>query len=261
MMRGLALAFLLMTGAAQAQSEGLRLFESARIKLDAGEPSREDFRRAAVALRKETDAAHPETFLNLGNAHYLADELPEAIAAYHAGLRIDPSSGRLYANLALARRDVALPADAKLAAPPVAWQRYAFQRWFRYLDVAAALAASLILPVSLRTGWVRGRALGWMLVLIAALAGGARLVRLSYQGQLDQRPICVLRVDTPLRVGNADSYPGHPDAGVLPRGYEVRRRAQRGGWLHVECPGGQIGWVPEANVVPLVGQASSLPRT
>jgi hypothetical protein len=231
-------------------SEASRLFEIARTKLEAGQPARESFRRAASAWARAVDTAHPESFLNRGNAHYLAGELPEAIAAYQAGLNIDPSNSRLHTNLALARQDVALPHDSALIQPAPIWQRYAFQRWLVWPGLVIWLAACAVLPASLRLGSRRGIAIGVVLTTLAASAGAAGLIRTSYLTDIDQRPVCVVRLDTPLRTGNADRYASHPDAPLLPRGYEVRRIGKRGEWLHVECPGGQIGWVPAGNVIP-----------
>src|SRR5438105_5770653 len=58
--------------------------------------------------------AHPHQrsaayFHNLGNAHFLADQLPEAILAYQHGLRLDPNDGGLRENLEYARARVQAP--------------------------------------------------------------------------------------------------------------------------------------------------------
>ena len=54
-------------------------------------------------------------------------------------------------------------------------------------------------------------------------------------------PVVVTARDVPLRIGNGVDYPAKLD---LPRGCEVRRLYERGGWLQVETGGGAVGWVP-----------------
>jgi hypothetical protein len=46
---------------------------------------------------------------NAGNAHFLANQLPEAIFAYGRGLRLDPNDQELRANLDYARARVSYP--------------------------------------------------------------------------------------------------------------------------------------------------------
>src|SRR5882724_1067085 len=102
-------------------TDGTQAFQAGRERMQSGQPSRADFRRAALAFTAAVDSRHAESYLNLGNAHYLAGDLPEAIASFNAGLAIDPSEGRLHENLALARGEVPLPVNSKLIAPAPVW--------------------------------------------------------------------------------------------------------------------------------------------
>src|SRR5207248_209817 len=54
---------------------------------------------------------------NLGNAHLLADDLPQAILAYRRGLRRDPLHWQLWDNLQAARDRVGYPNDARKHRP------------------------------------------------------------------------------------------------------------------------------------------------
>jgi len=51
-----------------------------------------------------------------------------------------------------------------------------------------------------------------------------------------------------LRTGNGTEYPPRLDV-ALPRGAEVRRLFERGGWYQVELSGGPVGWLPREAVV------------
>ena len=60
--------------------------------------------------------------------------------------------------------------------------------------------------------------------------------------------------DTPFRTGNSSEYPPrleHP----LPAGVELRRLAERGGWVQVQLNGGPVGWVPRDHII-IVGSDS-----
>src|SRR5262249_20768000 len=78
------------------------------------------YRCAAAAYQRLADDgyADPDLFLNLGNAHLLADELPQAILAYRRGLRGHPLHGELWENLTAARALVAYPGGDARHRPP-----------------------------------------------------------------------------------------------------------------------------------------------
>src|SRR5947209_15725576 len=63
--------------------------------------------KAYLALSKKDDwPPSAARFFNLGNAHFLADQLPEAILAYHQGLCLDPNDTGLRDNRDYARARV-----------------------------------------------------------------------------------------------------------------------------------------------------------
>src|SRR5262249_2342911 len=70
-----------------------------------------EFLKSYLACSKAV--GHPATssswFHNLGNAHFLAEQLPEAILAYQHGLKLDPGDAGLRANLDYARARVQYP--------------------------------------------------------------------------------------------------------------------------------------------------------
>ncbi len=257
-MRSCAIAICFLTAAAATHADepaawtrGVEFFAAGSERMRHGNGSREQFRRAADEF-SQVAREHPrraEAYLNAGKTYYLAGQLPEAIAAFHQGLAIDPSEGRLQDCLAHVRRDVTLPADSRLSACAGAWQRHLI--WPRLNDVAigAAIAACLTLPAGLRGRRRRLVVVGSAALAIVAMAGLAIFVRATYLADMAAKPVEVVREDTAFRVGNSEGFETHPETPLLPRGYEVGKIGERGGWLHVACPGGQVGWVPAASVV------------
>src|SRR5208283_5028376 len=55
----------------------------------------------------------PALYRSLGNAALLADRWPEAIWAYHVGLKLDPNDASLREHLAFARAKVLYPASGE----------------------------------------------------------------------------------------------------------------------------------------------------
>jgi len=86
----------------------------------------------------------------------------------------------------------------------------------------------------------------WLVVGIVAISLAAvPLIGSAVEWQRHRRdaaePIVVVVHNVPLRLGNGVDY---PPIGELPRGCEVRRIGERGGWLHIETSSGAVGWLP-----------------
>ena len=95
----------------------------------------------------------------------------------------------------------------------------------------------------------RGRtwlALGLTFFALAAVPAFGSGVRWRSARRDAAQPIVVASHDEPLRAGNGVEYPPILD---LPRGAEIRKLFDRGGWLQVETGGGLVGWVPVAAVI------------
>src|SRR5437867_3151658 len=73
--------------------------------------ARKDFGKATDAYLElhNRGIRNPALYHNLGNAAVLADRWPEAIWAYHVGLKLDPNYADLRAHLTHARRKVLYP--------------------------------------------------------------------------------------------------------------------------------------------------------
>ena len=67
---------------------------------------------------------------------------------------------------------------------------------------------------------------------------------------LDQPLVVVALNGVTLRRGNGTLYARDPDLPIVNRGMEGRRVNERGGWVQVQFPGGEVGWVPREAVIP-----------
>ena len=68
--------------------------------------------------------------------------------------------------------------------------------------------------------------------------------------QEEEQTLAVVAVNgVTLRRGNGSMYPRHPDLPRVNRGMEARLLHNRGGWVQLQFPGGEIGWLPRQAVV------------
>jgi hypothetical protein len=178
-----------------------------------------------------------------GQSHYLAGDLPGAIAAFRAGANRYPGDSGLQRRLELCRTEVISP--LAIAQPPKEW-RDGFNEW-----EAFAIAAALVLIVTVggakqftsRERWA-------VLMVIVGLFGLGMMAIRHWQNQRVEKadlaqPAYVLRFDSPLRTGNGETYAPRLPA-LLPLGTEVRELTRRGGWMQIQLESGELGWVPEA---------------
>lgn len=198
--------------------------------------------------------ASPELFLLWGNAELLADRLPRALWAFHAGLRLDPNHRGLRAHLAHARSRVAAAQTERTAPRADDWSAWLPAPW------PALLAAALAFAVACASAAVwhveRCPRCGWFTLLALALtvvtAFGCGLSIVREQREQQHPRVVIAEADTPLTLGNGPNYAAHPATPRLPAGAEARLAHRRGGWLRIELPAGDVGWIPAANalVVP-----------
>jgi hypothetical protein len=216
--------------------------------------ARKHFSEAADAYRElhRRGVRSPALLLNLGNAAVLADRWPEAIWAYHGGLRLDPNDRTLREHLEFAR--------AKVLYPPAGQGRPDADAWADWLHRPTIGELSCALGLSYLLAWLAGTCafisrqsrlflLAGALILVAAIAG-AGLWNEMRQAEIDCRtPLVVLADNTEFFRGNGISYPQHPVLPVLPRGLEARQLHRRGAWLQIRLTTGEVGWVPRSQVL------------
>jgi hypothetical protein len=212
--------------------------------------------RAAVdlyqALRRQ-GVDNPGLCRNLGNAALLAGDLPAALLAYRHGLRLAPADRVLRDNLEYARDQVGYPPGTLSRPAPDAWPPW-LPRPPADLLLAVALALYGVGCVAV-TRWHMGQSnapLTWAVsaLIVAAVLGLAWGVGRWQAEEETRHPLVVVAADpVPLRTGNGKSYPAHRTLAAVNRGMEARLLFVRGGWLQVEFPGGQVGWLQRESVL------------
>ncbi len=192
-------------------------------------------------------------YSDLGNAHFLADQLPEAILAYQRGLRLDPNDQGLRENLDYARSRVQSPFGERGRPEEDAWPAWLYQPSAFQVLLAAFLIYGMAWMLLTRWWMTRRRALlvrGLLLTALAAVVGGYWLHLENDCQWREEHPLVVVRQErTPLRKGNGPSYPVNPELPFLSRGMEARRLYERGEWLQIRFASGAVGWVEKGAVL------------
>jgi len=222
-------------------------------KANANKPgeARQAFGRSADVYEElyRRGVDNPELCRNLGNAALLSGRLARAIRAFAAGLQLAPNDSSLRENLEYARSRVQYPVGTRMPEP---WWPAAIPRPTTFFLQCSTLVLCALTCVFATRRWITGRGtLPVVLFAAATLFTGTALALLQWQACEDERqPLVVIAVDdTALQRGNSTSYPRHPTLPVVNEGMEARRLAERGDWLQIEFPGGQIGWVRKKSVV------------
>jgi hypothetical protein len=232
-------------------------FDAVSAKFDAHSPTAKLQAERYLAIRYlwqglvgELRPASSAWLHNLGNAHFLADQLPEAILAYRQGLRLDPNDQGLHDNLDYARARVNYPFGTR--GQPEEDSRFYQPSPFQVL-VGSMVLYGLTCVLVTRWFMTRRRVLliRASILLVLAAAGGFFWLQLeSASTWRDQHPLVVVRDDRlPLRRGNGPSYPAHADLPFLSRGMEARQMHERGGWLQIQFASGEVGWVEKTAVL------------
>jgi tetratricopeptide (TPR) repeat protein len=238
------------------------LLERAEAAFRAGSKAREHPEQARVFFHAAADRyealqrrgiENPGLCSNLGKAALLAGDLPRAIRAYRRGLRLDPDDRSLLDDLAYARDQVQYPANTVTRPPADPWPSW-LPRPADDVLLAVALAFYGVACLA-ATGWrMDGRSslrkLGVIAMALALVSGLRWGLRRWEALEQTQHPVVVMAAEaTPLRTGNGLSYPGHKGLPSVSRGMEARLQFARGGWLQIEFPGGEVGWVQRAGVL------------
>jgi hypothetical protein len=217
--------------------------------------ARPAFARAADGYDELWRRGHhnPDLALNRASAHRLAGNLPGAIVALNEGLAVARWSRPLQVALEDARAAVAYPVNSDLAAqcrPPAVG---GLGSRFSPADVWVAVGVLWLLACGAVARFAMTRAPGWLgfgvpCAACLALLGGLWLKDQRDQRRANEHPLAVVARETTLRKGNAEAYPARIGT-RLPRGVEMRKLAERGGWLQVRLADGTVGWIPETSVV------------
>ena len=233
---GLLAGVLLLAGSSPASEaqfeEANRLYETGR------------FAEAAALYRvAATNGVSATLLFNLGNAHFKAGQLGQAMAAYQRSLRLDPRNPETRANLRFARE------QANTQPPPLSLR----QRWMRRLSIGewTALASGtltllllLLTARQLKPGAFVGKPLWIRLPAAGALATALLLALAASDYYLDERAF----VSTAKAVVRNGPLEESPESFKAPDGTELRVHDRKGEFLEIETALGQKGWIHTSDV-------------
>jgi hypothetical protein len=235
--------------------DGRAAFDEGKKLVADGQDARPAFQRALQAFAESNDRLSGTALAqDLGNAAFLADDLPRAILAFRYGLSFDRHHALLRTNLAYARSQVRYAPNGQHGRPePDPWPLWLARLgagWY----VGGATTCYCLAWVALSGFALRPKrelaALTAGCLALAAGAGyGCYLLRLQADRDRDFAPVIICRDDVPLRTGNGPSYPRHEELPTLARGMEARRLGARGSWLQIQFATGEIGWIQDRDAL------------
>ena len=233
---GLLAAALLLAGSSAASEAQ---FEEANRLYETGQ-----FAEAATLYRAAgTNRVSANLLFNLGNAHYKAGQLGQAMAAYHRSLRLDPRNPETQANLRFAR-------EQANTHPPALTLR---QRWLRNLSLgewtalaSAAITLLLLLLAArqLKPGAFEGNPSWIRLPALGALAA-ALLLALAASDHFSDSRAFVIEAKAVVRNGPLEES---PESFKATDGTELLVHDRKGDFLEIETALGQKGWIHSGNV-------------
>jgi tetratricopeptide (TPR) repeat protein len=189
-----------------------------------------------------------ELLYNRGNARFKLGEIGRAIADYNRAYLLKPHDGAIIHNLAFARQfrpDKSLTLEnplVRMLSDVLRLFDYATARvmaGFFFLLALAALAHMLVHGQRL-FGWIAlGLGVAFLYCFISAASWGA---------VANQAHAVVVQPELTLRSGPGAEY---KEIAVVHDGLEVTLRERRPGYVLVQIPGGDGGWVESASVEPV----------
>jgi tetratricopeptide (TPR) repeat protein len=204
----------------------------------------------AVALYDSASAVvtSAELLYNRGNAHFKLGEIGRAIADYDRAYVLKPHDKDISHNLAFARQfrpDKTLTIENPLLRM--------FTDFLRVPDAATArvLAGLLFFLASIAVALllIRGRHLfGWLAIALGVLFAYCFISASSWNGVTSRARAVVVQPELTLRSGPGTEY---KEIAVVHDGLEVMVREQRPGYVLIQIPGGDGGWVEAASVEPI----------
>ena len=233
---GLLAGVLLLAGSSPASEaqfeEANRLYETGR------------FAEAAALYRvAATNGVSATLLFNLGNAHFKAGHLGQAMAASQRSLRLDPRNPETRANLRFARE------QANTQPPPLSLR----QRWMRRLSIgewtALASGALTLLLLLLTARQLKPRAFAgkplWIRFTTAGALAGTFLLAMAAVDQFSDSRAFVITAKAVVRNGPLEES---PESFKAPDGTELRVHDRKGEFLEIETALGQKGWIHTSDV-------------
>ena len=207
--------------------EANRLYETGR------------FQEAAALYRAAaTNGVSANLLFNLGNAHFKAGQLGQAVASYQRSLRLEPRNPETQANLRFAR-------EQANTQPPLLSLH---QRWIRKLSLGewsalASITITLFLILltvrQLKPEAFAGKAL-WIQIIAAGTVITTLLLAMAASDYFSNNRAFVSVTKAVVRNGPLEES---PESFKATDGMELLVHDRKGGFLEVETPLGQKGWV------------------
>jgi uncharacterized protein YgiM (DUF1202 family) len=189
-----------------------------------------------------------ELLYNRGNAHFKLGEVGRAIADYDRAYVLKPHDKDIIHNLAFTRQfrpDKTLTIENPLVRM--------LNDILRVLDAASArVLAGLLFFLALAALallFVRGQRLfGWIALGLGVVFIYCFIAAASWAGVTGAEHAVVVQPELTLRSGPGAEY---KEIAVVHDGLEVTLREQRPGFVLIQIPGGDGGWVESASVEPI----------
>ena len=187
----------------------------------------------------------PEVLYNRGNAHFKLGEIGRAIADYNRAYVLKPHDKDIIHNLAFARQfrpDKTLTIENPLTRM--------FTDVMRLLDATSARVLAglffFLALAALALLFVRGQRLfGWIAIGLGVLFLYCFISSASWGEVTSPAHAVVVQPELPLRSGPGPEY---KEIAVVHDGLEVMLREQRPGYVLIQIPGGDGGWVESSAV-------------
>ena len=227
------LLFACSSPASEAQfEEANRLYETGRFP-----------EAAALYRATATNGVSANLLFNLGNAHFKAGQLGQAMAAYQRSLRLDPRNPETRANLRFAR-------EQANTQPPTLSLR---QRWMRMLSLGEWTAlASMVITLFLLLLAVRqlkpeafvGKPL-WIRLPATGVVATALLLAMAASDYFSDSHAFVSVEKATVRNGPLEES---PESFKATDGIELLVHDRKGDFLEVESLLGLKGWIHSGDV-------------
>ncbi len=233
-------------------SEALRSFDRGSALLrTAPDEALAALRVARDKFRAVADAGveNGPLYYNLGNTHLRLGEIGQAIACYRRAERLVPTDQRLQANLqfarSLCRNRIEASGKRTFLRTVFAWHYESPPRLRMHLAMIGyglfwlLLAAKALMP-RIRLGYA---ALACLVVWVALAVS----VAVDRPSRAELTEGVLIANDVIVRKGNGETYDPQFSQ-PLHEGVEFAVLEQRGGWIRIELPDENQGWVREREV-------------
>ncbi|MBW2470697.1 MAG: tetratricopeptide repeat protein [Deltaproteobacteria bacterium] len=219
--------------------------------------ARDLYQKALLRFQRlvdEGDVSNGKLFYNIGNIHFLLDDIGRAILNYRRAEQYIPNDPNLVKNLAYARSMRPDKLDIKEG------EKVLHTLFFFHYDLRTQTRLILFCLAYVSFWLVAGTRIfsrqpftswGLGVTLLLVLLFGTSLIVESRKSTMKKEGVILVQ-EVVARQGDAESYQPSFEA-PLHGGTEFALRETRGEWWHIELPDGRSSWIP-AKSGELVGK-------